>query len=219
MLSLRASALREPTRSAQRTAIAVVTLALLGLVIAAPSASAAPPTSPPLTPPPPPSYTCTDVGNGTICRSHTFVPYTGEATGIVCGSGAGAVELLDNGSRDIDATRWYDRNGNLLRRLRTFMFDSWFSDPATGRTLAYTQHNTDNEILGIPGDLDSVTWTGHGHLNLTIPGVGAVIVEAGRTVVGPTGNIEFQAGPTDLSKYFAGNTAIVAPICAALGTP
>ena len=46
-----------------------------------------------------------------------------------------------------------------------------------------------------------------------------MIKEAGRTVVGPNGDIESQSGPTDLSDYYNGLTSLVDPICATLGTP
>lgn len=164
-----------------------------------------------LNPVPPDFYQCRATADGAICRAHTATPYSGEATGIVCGSGTSAIELLDNGIRDVDATRWYDGDRNLTRRLRTFLFrDAYLSNPATGRTLGYVQHNTDNEVLGVPGDLASATWTGHGVLSITAPGLGSVILSAGRTIVGPDGTIEATSGP---------DRAHLDDLCAALGTP
>ena len=223
MLTLRARTIASPhptpSATVRRIAVAAATLALLWLVAATPRASAAQPASGDLNPPPPASYTCKAVGDGTICRAHTVDVYSDVPLGVVCGAGAAAVELLDNGTREVNATRWYDRDGNLVRRLRTFLLrDAFLANPATGRTIGYSQHNTDNEILGIPGDLDSITWTGHGHLTISVPGSGA-LVEAGRTIVGPGGDIEAQAGPTELSDYFAGDASVVAPLCAYLGTP
>lgn len=80
-------------------------------------------------------------------------------------------------------------------------------------------YSFDNEVLGVPGDLDSVTLTSHGHLSMTAPGFGAVILDAGRIVVGPSGDIEFQAGPFEVERYFEGELSIVDDLCAALGTP
>lgn len=51
----------------------------------------------------------------------------------------------------------------------------------------------------------------------TVPGAGAVLLEVGRVVIGPSGDIESQSGRTDLPDYFAGQTAILADLCAALG--
>jgi hypothetical protein len=201
---------------------AVVRIAILTAVatLSIPGVASAAPTPMPLNPVPPDSYICQVTGAGTTCKSHTLEPYSAEGTGIICGSGATAVELLDNGTQDVDATRWYDRDGNLTRRIRTLLFrGSFLSDPATGKTIGYSQHNTDVDDLAVPGDFASSTFTGHGHLNITVPGAGAVIVDAGRQVFDPAGNLEFSAGPTDLDSYFNGLTSVVGQLCAYLGTP
>lgn len=173
-----------------------------------------------LNPVPPDFYTCRATGGGAICRAHTVEPYSGEATGIWCGSGANAIELLDNGVRDVEAMRWYDTDLNLTLRKRTTLFrDTYLSNPATGLTLGYKQHNTDMDALAVPGDFASSTFTGHGQLTINVLGYGRVVKEAGRTVVGPNGDIEAQSGPTDLDDYFNGQSSIIDPICATLGTP
>lgn len=201
-------------RPALAFAVATVVLAVAPATLAA----GIDPTT--LNPVPLASYVCTATGAGAVCRSHTIEPYSLEPTGIFCGSGASTVELLDSATRDVDATRWYDRDLDLVRRVRTFLFrDARLWNPATGATLAYTQHNTDSEILVVPGDLSAVTWTGHGHLSVTAPGSGAVIVSAGRTVVGPDGAVEFAAGPSQLDEYYGGNLDVVDQLCAALGSP
>ena len=173
-----------------------------------------------LNPAPPDIYQCQATGGGAICRAHTVSPYSGEPVGIWCGTGSDTVELLDNGVRDVEATRWYDGNLNLTRRVRMTLFrNSFLSNPATGRTLGYQQHNTDMDDLAVPGDFASSTFTGHGQLTINIPGFGRVIKEAGRTVIGPNGDVESQSGPTDFDDYSNGQTSIIDPICAALGTP
>jgi hypothetical protein len=173
-----------------------------------------------LNPVPPDFYSCRATATGAMCRAHTVDPYEFESTGIVCGSGASTVELLDSGIRDVEATRWYDRDLNLTRRQRMFLFrETHLTNPANGRTLPYSQHNADNETLGVPGDLDSATLTSHGHLSMTAPGFGAVLLDAGRIVVGPSGDLEFQAGPFEVERYFEGELSIVDDLCAALGTP
>ena len=193
-----------------RVLVLVTTVAMLALGFA-PAASAASIDPGTLNPVPPTFYQCSATGDGAICRAHTVNPYSGEATGIVCGSGASAVELLDNGIRDVDATRWYDRDLNLTRRLRTILFrDAYLSNPATGSTLGYAQHNTDNEVLGVPGDLASATFTGHGVTSITATGFGSVILNAGRTIIGPDGVIQATSGP---------DRAHLDDLCAALGTP
>ena len=197
----------------------VVILAIVALA-AAPVTLAAGIDPGTLNPAPPDFYSCRATGDGTICRAHTIEPYDLEPTGIFCGSGAGTVEILDSAIRDVDATRWYDREGNLTRRQRTFLFrNAVLTNPANGQTLPYSQHNTDNEVLGVPGDLDSVTLTSHGHLSIAAPGFGVVIIEAGQIVVEPDGNVEFQAGPFQMDRYYGGELELVDDLCAALGTP
>jgi hypothetical protein len=202
-----------------RRPAAVLVIAIVGLA-AAPATLATGIDPGTLNPVPPGFYTCSATASGAICRAHTIEPYELEPTGIFCGFGASTVEILDSGVRDVEATRWYDGDLNLIRRQRMFLFrDAHLTNPANGRTLLYSQHNADNEVLGVPGDLGSVTLTSHGHLSMTAPGFGAVLLDAGRIVVGPSGDIEFQAGPFEVERYFEGELSIVDDLCAALGTP
>lgn len=183
---------------------------LVGGMLALASVSpvlAAPPSGQDLNPAPPDFYTCNPVGDGTICRAHTVDPYENEPTGIFCG----AVEILDSGIRDVRATRWYDLDGNLTRRFRTFLFrDAHLSNPATGWTLPYSQHNADDEDLGVPGDLASATLSSSGHLSITAPGFGGVLMDTGHIVVSPEGDVLAHSGLSQLD---------VDALCAALGTP
>jgi hypothetical protein len=190
--------------------LAILVGGMLALASVSP-ALAAPPSAQDLSPAPPDFYTCNPVGSGTICRAHTVDPYSGEQTGIVCGSVAATVEILDNGVRDVEATRWYDGDGNLVRRLRMFLFrDSYLSNPATGRTLPYSQHNADNENLGVPGDLGSATLSSSGHLSINAPGFGPVWMDTGHIVVSPEGDVLARSGVSRLD---------VDAVCAALGSP
>ena len=147
------------------------------------------------------------VGHHRVRRDHTIDPYENEQTGIFCG----AVEILDSGIRDVRATRWYDRDGNLTRRLRAFLFrDAHLTNPATGRMLPYSQHNDDDEDLSIPGDLASATLSSSGHLSITAPGFGGVWMDTGHIVVSPEGDVLARSGVSRLD---------VDAVCAALGTP
>jgi hypothetical protein len=160
-----------------------------------------------LNPVPPDFYSCSATGSGAICRAHTVEPYENEPTGIFCGD----VEILDSGVRDVRATRWYDGDGNLTRRFRTFQFrDAHLSNPATGRTLPYSQHNADDEDLGIPGDLASATLSSSGHLSINAPGFGPVLVDTGHIVVSPEGDVLAASGVSRLD---------VDDLCSALGSP
>jgi len=195
---------------------------LMGIVLVLVGASdtlAAAPTMGSLNPEVPDTYTCTPLGGGAICRAHIVEPYADVPTGIVCGDGPSAVELLDTGAQVVDATRWYDPDGNLTRRLRMNKFDgAYLSNPATGRTVGYSQHNADDELLAVPGDVGSATVSSSGHLSIRVPGYGSV-TESGHIVVEPDGTVDMQAGPSELSDYFGSSTAAGDDLCAVLGTP
>ena len=198
--------LRRALRIRRPVLLPVLVGGLLALASVSP-AVAAPPSAQDLNPPPTDIYTCSPVGTGTICRAHTVDAYENEPTGIFCG----AVEIVDSGIRDIRATRWYDGDGNLTRRLRMFLFrDAYLSNPATGRTLPYSQHNADDEDLGVPGDLASATLSSSGHLSITAPGFGPVLIDVGHIVVSPEGDVLAGSGVSRLD---------VDAVCAALGSP
>jgi hypothetical protein len=204
-----ASSVRLPNldRLYRQLAIALTGLALV--LAWAPAVLAGQPVAQTLNPEPPDFYTCAATGDGTICRAHTVDPYESEPTGIYCG--VAAVEILDSGIRDVRATRWYDGGGNLTRRLRTFLFrDAHLTNPATGRTLPYSQHNADNDDLAVPGDLGSSTLSSSGHLSITAPGFGPVVLDIGHSVVSPEGDLLARSGVSLLD---------VDAICAALGAP
>jgi hypothetical protein len=195
---------------------------IAGLTLAsafAPAVIAAPPVVQTLNPVPPDFYTCSPNGGGTICRALTSDPYGPDPTGIFCGSGAGSFEVLDTATRVIRATRYYDADGNLTRRVRTFDFDgAHLSNPLTGAVLAYHQRNIDWNVLAVPGDLSTATTSGHGELSVTAPGYGQVLHGAGVVVIGPDGSLLHQGGRDDLSDYYTtGDVSIVADLCAALG--
>jgi hypothetical protein len=167
-----------------------------------------------LTPPPASFYTCKAVGNGTICQgSRTFT--LDPQPDFACGDGE---VIYDQGIARQVATRYYDSDGNLTQRvIHEFWSDAQKSNPLTGETAAYTQATTITDVLGVPGDFNSATETVTGQGNITIPGRGAVLLNAGRTVTAPDGSLDFRAGPQDFLDYFLGNTDVVNELCAALG--
>src|SRR5690348_11076399 len=88
-------------------AIAVAVATTLSAPVGAAHAAGTP--TPTLNPAPADYYTCTTNGAGTYCSGQTVVPYGPEATGLFCGTGAAAFEMLDQAVRITDAQRWYDR--------------------------------------------------------------------------------------------------------------
>lgn len=203
----------------KRRALALVPVAaiLAAFAIAAPAAARESVDPATLNPPAPDVYTCRATGDGTICVATNSNPYELEPTGIWCDSEAGAFEVLDSGGHDIRATRWYDGDGNLVRRKVVHSFPgTQYANPLNGTSIDYHQHNTDWDVLAVPGDLSSSTWSGHGVLSMTVPGYGLVIHEAGVVTVGPDGELEHRGGPSDLSDYYEGDASAVEGLCAAL---
>src|SRR3954464_8934958 len=134
------------------TTVLAATSVCLALVGAhANTVDAATPSIQTLNPQPPPSYTCTAIGFGVTCRSDTVVVLDPEPTGITCGSGPGAFEVMDQATRGVKAVRWYDRDGNLVKRVRDNVFsDTRLSNPVTGASVPYDQHDIDTDILATP---------------------------------------------------------------------
>ena len=197
--------------------LVVVATAALMLV---PSTFGGQPVTQTLTPPPPSFETCKAVGTGTICQGSRVEPAYGPVgTGIICGSGPSAFEIQDSGI-DIQhhAMRIYDQNGNVTRRVFTDDFISTYSKPLTGATVPYRQHNVTTDVPAVPGDLSTATRTVTGETNFTVPGMGAVFLNAGRTVYAPDGSEVSSAGPNGFDAYFiSGDTSAVQKLCAALG--
>ena len=195
------------------------TAAVIGALGLASSAVAGQPVSQSLNPPPSSWWTCKAVGNGTICEGTASYSYSGEDTGIACGSGAGSFEILDSATVTDRDTARYDANGQLVELVKHETYSSaQFSNSVSGATLPYTSNVTSTGTF--PGtDLVLVI---RGEMNFTAPGLGAVALNAGRLVdlFNDEGdNILFDAGPHSLfpDLYLYGDTSVVPRLCAALG--
>jgi hypothetical protein len=200
-------------------AVAAAAAAGLGLMLAtgAPAGAGAP-TTIPLNPPPPSSYSCTPIGAGTRCVSDTTATGPAEDSGIVCGTGAGAFSVMDSATRRVKAERWYDTNGDLVKRVRANLFsDSRLTNPLNGTYVPYDQHDVDTDLFAVPGDLGTATTYSVESLVAVAPGYGAVLVNKGRSVYGPDGEVLERTGRRDFDAYFGGDDSIVADLCAALG--
>jgi hypothetical protein len=197
-------------------ALAAVVFAGLAVV---PAGLAGQPVTQTLTPEPPSFYTCKTVGAGVQCHGSRLQSYGPEDIGIGCGSGAGAFDIMDRGAFRQDAMRFYDANGNLVRRVIHENYSlGEFSNPLTGATVSYSQVDTITDVLAVPGDLASATETESGE-NIYRGADGQLaFMSAGRTVFGADGNLEFRSGPQNFLDYFVdGDTSVIAPLCAALG--
>jgi hypothetical protein len=208
---------RTITRLISGPAILAVGLATFTLASTGPAAAGQPVTQT-LTPPPPSFETCKTVGNGFICEGARTLTYGPDDAGITCGTGAGAVDILDQGTHNQHAIRFYNTDGNLTKRVIYDQYFSQFTNPLTGAAMPYTQHNTITDVLAVPGDFTSATETTTGQTNFTVPHLGAVLLNAGRVVFGADGTLEFSAGPQGFLDYFYnGNTAALDELCTALG--
>ena len=197
-------------------------LGIIALTLVPAAAFAGQPVTQTLTPPPPSFETCKATGTGTLCQgSRTEPGYSLVGTGLFCGTGANTFEILDSADAHIQhhAMRFYDANGNLTRRVFTDAFIAGrFTNPLTGATVRYTQHQVTTDVFAVPGDESTATRTVVGENNYVVPGMGAVLLNAGRVVYAPDFSVEFQAGPQGFNDYFInGNTAALDQLCAALG--
>jgi hypothetical protein len=187
-------------------------------LVLVPAALAGQPVTQPLTPPPPSFYTCMAVGSGTICHGAISESSGPEQTGLICGSGASAFNAWQTASLDERAARYYDRDGNLTKRVLRDDLAGEFINPITGATVPWTQHEIHTTVLAAPGDFSSATETIVGQFVITVPHLGAVALEAGRVIQDANGNNEFRAGPQDFLDYYAnGDTSAVQELCGALG--
>jgi hypothetical protein len=192
----------------------------IGAFTLIPAAQAGQPATDELNPPPPSYLTCKAVGTGTICQgARHFVKESEEQPELVCGSGADAFTIYDQGDIYQHATRWYDADGNLTRRvIHERWAPAWWSNPLTGTTVPYTQSNTITSVLAVPGDFDSAIETTVGENIYTDPETGKKIMRSvGRTVFGADGSLDFRAGQQPFVDAFVnGDMSVFDAVCAAL---
>ena len=193
--------------------------AAIGVLTMAPGAVAAPPLPQDLNPPPPDLYTCKTVGGGTICTGSAHdVKVAEPQPELVCGTGADAFVIHDNGVEDSRFTRWYDANGDLVRRVEHEVWtNSFWSNPLSGKIVTYTQRNIFTTTLAVPGDFDSATETQVGENVYTDPATHKKVMRSvGRTVYGPDGLVSESGQQPFIDAFEHGDMSVFDPICAAL---
>ena len=199
-----------------RPALIAGAVSALALV---PAAAAAPPSLGDLNPPPPDDYTCKPVGARTICTVTRHESKVAEPQDeLVCGSGADAFTIYDNGDVESNLTRRYNADGNLTSRVEHEVWtNSFWSNPLTGKVVTYTQRGTFFDVLTVPGDLDSIVETVTGENIYTDPvSHKKVAISAGRVVWGPEGLLA-EAGPHwDIDMFVFGDASALDDVCAAL---
>ena len=194
--------------------------AAIGVLAMSPAAVAAPPSPQDLNPEPPDLYTCKPLGAGTICTGDVHAVKVAEPQPeLVCGTGADAFVIHDNGVEDSDFTRWYDADGNLIRRVEHEVWThAYWSNPLTGKTVDYTQRQKFTTVLTVPGDFDSAVETQVGENVYTDPVTHKKVLKSvGRTVFGPDGTLEESSGQQPfIEKFVFGGSSAFDAVCAAL---
>jgi hypothetical protein len=198
----------------------VLVLSAVAVLAIVPGASAAPPAAEDLNPPAPDFYTCKALGAGTICSGSFEEVKVAEPQGeLVCGSGASAFLIHDNAHLYARATRWYNADGDLVRRVIQERWKSAFwSNPLSGKTVPYTQTDKITDVLAVPGDFSSATETTVGENIYTDPVTHKkVLWSTGRNVFGADGSLEFRAGHQPfLDAFVDGDMSVFDAVCAAL---
>jgi hypothetical protein len=148
-----------------------------------------------LNPPPPGFYTCQTNGSGTVCHGKHSDSYQGGYDG----TGPQGFDILENGTVEETAARYYDRDGSLVRR---DLHDRWPNIPqnilynsVTGKSVHYTTDGNELDTFTIPGDFDSIVadTSGNGY-TVTAPG-GLLIKDAGVLDFAPDGSVLELHGP------------------------
>ena len=198
-----------------RIARSVVVTTALTLSLVAPVAAREPVDPNTLNPPPPAEFntTCERLGDGIVCDlAFSDPPLFDEPSGIICDG----TEILFSQTRSVVGRRYYDADGNLLKRHFREDLAGTYSNPSTGQVIGWETHATNIHVLSIPGDITSGISSGAGAGRWFELGGATVLVGAGRLVFGPTGILESH-GPHPFDDYFErGDLDALQPICDAL---
>jgi hypothetical protein len=187
----------------------------LSALAMAPAAFAGQPPRSDLNPPPPDIYSCSATGDQTICRAHTFEREDPIPTDVFCPG----FEIWDQGDIEDRRTRWYDADGNFVKRqTRETWTNSMWSNPLTGDTVPYTQRGITTDVLGTPGDESTITETQTGENVYTDPVTHRKVMRSvGRTVFGPDGTLLAESGQQwAIDVFVFGDASVLDGVCAAL---
>ena len=172
-----------------------------------------------LNPPPPPDFNpvCQKDGQQTICTVQFSDPPFAGSTDVVCGAGTNTFEPFDYHTRSVRGKRYYDQNGNLVRRHFQEYFDGTVVNLLNHKAVAYSGSDTHKHDLAVPGQIDTGTEAVTGSVRLFLgEGNGTMAVDTGRTVDSSQG-ILAESGQHPFLDYFVfGDTAAVQPLCDAL---
>ena len=190
---------------------------LIALSLTTPAGAREPVDPSTLNPPPPAEFNpvCFQAGAHVICDLAFSDPdITDEPSGIVCDG----TELLFSQSRDVVGKRFYDSNGDLLRRHFHASLEGTYTNPDTGLVALWTQRNTEDQVLAVPGDLGTGTTRISGSVRIWSAGGGTILTDTGVAVFDDaTGEMLHQSAHHPFDDYFLfGDEAALAPLCDAL---
>ena len=104
---------------------------------------------------------------------------------------------------DIHRTRFFGEDGSIVRSLLRIGFEGTLSIPRTGEVVEERGHQT----ITVEAD-GTFAFAGVG-FNVHVPGEGVILLEAGRLVIDPDGNVTHQSANTALD--------LAAKVCGVLG--
>ena len=188
---------------------------VLGALALAPAAFAGQAPRGDLNPPPPDIYTCKAAADQTICRASVIEREDPVITDVDCPG----FPIVDQGDVAIEFVRRYDADGNWVKRVaRERWTNAFWSNPLNGNTITYTQRNIFTDVLGVPGDPDTITETMTGENVYTDPVTHQkVLTSVGRTVWAPDGTLESFSGQQPFVERFVfGDASDFDALCAAL---
>ena len=202
-----------------RRAFALAALPALAaaILVAAPVAARTPVDPNTLNPAPPDFFnaSCYLGAGGTICDLHfadPANPIVDEPSGIVCGT----TEVLFSQNRWVVGKRFYDADGNLVQRHFREELVGTLTNPDTGTSVPWIQHDTVLHNLSVPGDQDSgITRITGLTSRFYLPGGGTVQIDAGTSTQDHNGLLS-ESGQHPINDYFAGDSGALQPVCDAL---
>lgn len=172
-----------------------------------------------LNPPPPPAFNpvCEKSGFGTLCTvNFSDPPFAGDS-GLGCGSGANAFEVFQFSTRSVQGKRYYDQNGNLLRRHFREYLAGTFSNQLSNKAVTFSGSITHDHVLAVPGDINTGTEILTGGVRYHLQNGGIVLVDVGRTILAADGTILNESGQHPFDEFFVfGDTTTLQPLCDAL---
>jgi hypothetical protein len=200
--------------------VPLVAVAIVAASISGPgSVAAGGPVDPStLSPVPPSFYACSPDGAQTICRGTTVGTDSGP-WGVYCGSDDTPVQLFSTATETNHQTRYYDADGRLTREVERYVVEQTILDPATGLTAQGSQVASVTAHLDTPGDLSTGIRSIRGVARFSMPGSGTLFIDVGRQLFTADGTTTWEAGKHPIEQFLGGDPAVMAELCAALGSP